>query len=500
MDEITVADLLAWEPRLRLVREGPSRGMDRPVTWAVAARALPPALPTLHGGEVILLPSTVLTEQHVAVETLLPELAHQRVAAVVVDQATLPPALVRDSAPIPLLCWLGSPVSVEVESELNRLLTERRGEIYRLGTELGRLLSNLTATGAGLKQVLEVTREEVALPVFVTDRTGIVLAGAEMSANGRDPIRFDPATGGANLVEQPLRGGGRVWLGPVEPARRAVARLTADRVAVAVEAALDGANWFRSRGPERAETLTGFILSAARREPSDARVQAVALGLDPAATFRVALSPEAAALQSLNRWYAPYGTLFELSDIGGLRAVLIEVRPGRMSGEPLDPRRGPAASASGQTVTDDSWIAQSSAVTGIAELTEAARQASYVAGLLGSGLIRRPAVRFDSATELGGFKLLYRFWGSDELAVFAAEILGDLVSHDRNGVLRQTLLHFLESGGSRVDAAERAAIHRNTLAYRLRRIAELTKLDPNQPGDRLSLHLAVLAQSIPVTT
>ena len=500
MDEITVADLLAWEPRLRLVLEGPARGTERAVTWAVAARALPPALPTLHGGELILLPASVLTEQHVALDTLLLELANQRVAAVVVDQASLPSARLGDGAPVPLLCLDGAPLSVEAESELNRLLTERRGEIYRLGTELGRLLSNLTATGAGLRQVLEVAREEVALPVYVTDRTGIVLAGAEMSVNGRDPMHFDPATGGDNLVAQPLRGGGRVWLGPVEPARRAVARLTADRVAVAVEAALDGANWFRSRGPERAETLTSFILSVARREPSDARVQAVALGLDPAATFRIALSPEGAALQTLNRWYAPYGTLFELSDISGWRAVLIEVRPGRMSGEPLDARRGPAASAVGQTVSEGTWIAQSSAVTGIAELTEAARQAAYVAGLLGSGLIRRPVVRFDSATELGGFKLLYRFWGTDELAGFASEILGDLVAHDRNGVLRQTLLHFLESGGSRVEAAERAAIHRNTLAYRLRRIAELTKLDPNQPEDRLSLHLAVLAQSIPVTT
>src|SRR5690606_5204506 len=103
----------------------------------------------------------------------------------------------------------------------------------------------------------------------------------------------------------------------------------------------------------------------------------------------------------------------------------------------------------------------------------------------------------DSATELGGFSLLYRLWGSAELSRFAQEILGDLLSNDKSGVLRQTLLHFLESGGSRVEAADRAAIHRNTLAYRLRRITELTQLNPQNPGDRLSLHLAILAQSIP---
>jgi DNA-binding PucR family transcriptional regulator len=146
------------------------------------------------------------------------------------------------------------------------------------------------------------------------------------------------------------------------------------------------------------------------------------------------------------------------------------------------------------------WVAQSGAVNGIGELTEAARQAAYVAGLIGAGLIERSSVRFDSATELGGFSLLYRFWGTSELTDFAGEILGDLLNQDKSGVLRQTLLHFLESGGSRVEAAERAAIHRNTLAYRLRRIAELTKLNPHLPGDRLSLHLAILAQSIPAAT
>jgi DNA-binding PucR family transcriptional regulator len=120
--------------------------------------------------------------------------------------------------------------------------------------------------------------------------------------------------------------------------------------------------------------------------------------------------------------------------------------------------------------------------------------------LIGAGLIERTSVRFDSAIELGGFSLLYRFWGSTELEDFAREILGDLLQHDKSGALRETLLHFLESGGSRVEAAERAAIHRNTLAYRMRRITELTRLNPHQPGDRLSLHLAILAQSIPAAT
>lgn len=497
MDEITVGDLLAWEPRLHLVTPATNRSLERMVSWVVAARTLPPVLPALRGGEVILLPETVIEEQGVALPALLDDLARQRVAAVVLDQSSVAPDLRTGGGPLPVLSLNGLHAGVEVESDLNRLVTEHRGEIYRRGTDLGRILSALTATGAGLKQVLDVTHEEIAWPIFVTDRTGIILAAAGLDASGPDSSRFDASQADPDLVEHPLRGGGRVWLGPVMPEHRAVARIAADRLSLAVEAALSGANWYRSRGPERAETLTNFILTASRLEPSDARVQAVAIGLDPGATFRVALAPARSALQAVSRAYAPAGTLYEVADIAGHCAMLIEFKPGRVRISQADGRRSSGDQPALAPAGSGAWVAQSGAVNGIAELTEAARQAAYVAGLIGAGLIERSSVRFDSATELGGFSLLYRFWGSAELSDFAQAILGDLLIHDKSGVLRQTLLHFLESGGSRVEAAERAAIHRNTLAYRLRRIAELTQLNPHQPGDRLSLHLAILAQSIP---
>ena len=493
VDEIRIEDVLAWEARLQLVGEYSPKGRSATVTWAVAARTRPPALPALRGGEIVLLPAAVLAGQGVPFQQLLGELAQQRVAAVVVDAAHVPEAIPSASS-MPVLSLRGAQVGVEFESELNRLLTEHRGENYRLGTELGRQLSTLTAGGAGLQQVLDVASQIIDLPVFVTDRTGIVLAASDGAKAGLDTVRFDSATAGPDVIEHPLRGAGRLWLGPVPADRRAVARVAADRTATAVEAALTGANWFRSHGPERATSLTRFVLTVARCEPSDARVRAVALGLDPAATFRVALSPRSDALQSLARRFGPLGNVRELSDIMGLCATLIELK------------RGPAEERSfelGSTLSPeaaDCWVAQSAAVTGLAELTEAARQAAYVASLLSGGLIRRQSVRFDQATELGAFRLLYRFWGSSELDAFANGILGDLVAHDRNDVLQQTLLYFLETGGSRVAAAERAAIHRNTLAYRLRRIAELTALDPNEPDDRLALHLALLARALPRPT
>jgi DNA-binding PucR family transcriptional regulator len=88
-------------------------------------------------------------------------------------------------------------------------------------------------------------------------------------------------------------------------------------------------------------------------------------------------------------------------------------------------------------------------------------------------------------------------WGTPELATYVADALGALPGHDRRGTLRQTLLSYLETGGSHVAAAACLGIHRNTLAYRLKQIALLTGHDPNDPCKRLLLHLALLAASLP---
>ena len=91
----------------------------------------------------------------------------------------------------------------------------------------------------------------------------------------------------------------------------------------------------------------------------------------------------------------------------------------------------------------------------------------------------------------------FRLWGTQELERFSAEALGDLVANDRRGALRETLLTFLECGGSHVDAARQLNIHRNTLAYRLKQIADSTHRDPAEPAARLTLHLALLGTMLP---
>jgi purine catabolism regulator len=77
-----------------------------------------------------------------------------------------------------------------------------------------------------------------------------------------------------------------------------------------------------------------------------------------------------------------------------------------------------------------------------------------------------------------------------------AEALGALELRDQRGTLRETLRAFLETGGSHAGASDRLGIHRNTLAYRLRRIGELIGRDVGDPRSWLTLHLALSASEL----
>jgi hypothetical protein len=74
-------------------------------------------------------------------------------------------------------------------------------------------------------------------------------------------------------------------------------------------------------------------------------------------------------------------------------------------------------------------------------------------------------------------------------------VLGPLKAKDSGGVLLQTLKCFLDTG-SIPQTASRLVVHPNTAAYRLRRVAELTGLDPRVPSEAAVLVLALAADDL----
>lgn len=75
------------------------------------------------------------------------------------------------------------------------------------------------------------------------------------------------------------------------------------------------------------------------------------------------------------------------------------------------------------------------------------------------------------------------------------ELVSPLEEYDREhrGDLVRTLTVFFEANANASEAAERLFLHRNSMAYRMERIREITGLNLKSPDARLALQLGLLA-------
>jgi hypothetical protein len=124
-----------------------------------------------------------------------------------------------------------------------------------------------------------------------------------------------------------------------------------------------------------------------------------------------------------------------------------------------------------------------------ASLTEA-RLAAIVAA-------RQPSGGFAHYDRLGADRLLLllRRDNRQEFEAFVRATLGPLLDHDRHSAtpLLPTVASFLSHGGRLRETAADIFVHRNTLAYRLDRAADLLGADLKDPAARLSVELALRA-------
>ncbi|MGB3306277.1 MAG: hypothetical protein WBA63_08830, partial [Thermomicrobiales bacterium] len=225
--EITLRDLLVWEPRLQsqgLAAHGVADDelLANDVDWVVTARASSPMLPLLRGGELVLLPRRVVSESGVPLAMLLQEMADSPVSGVLTD-IPLESAI---NLPIPVLSI--STITPDLESTINRLLTSRRGDLLRKGADLEHIISELIDRRAAPADMIAALAESLGIGLTIsTDRGAIILT----TANGAEPPRLPRlsevavgvVTGG--WLQLPLRGRRLLWIGPLPPAMEALARL-----------------------------------------------------------------------------------------------------------------------------------------------------------------------------------------------------------------------------------------------------------------------------------
>jgi purine catabolism regulator len=493
--DITLSDLLILEPRISPAAvHGAQPTLDSAdsitVSWAVTARTTPPHLPSLRGGEVLIVPPRVVGELDTGLSALLREAALRRASAIMMSAEDIRRLSQFDHrGEFLLLEWHGD-LGGDTETLINRRLTESRGELYRVGSELERKLAELAVNRSGVGAFVRLASAATNIPISVLDSAGRVVASSLEDSSALQAEYADEDL----LIRREIFGLGTVTLGPLRPDLRVTARFLQERIIAAAEAAMKHDEAARPRGPRRAEA-TEALLAGQRTSASEQRADALALGLDPDAVFFVAVSLGESD-SALARALGPLGAVYPAGGTNGKRAILVAAN--RRTAVPSLAHRVAEIKRRWECdhAADGATLALSAPAFGVASLPAAAREAQFVASLQAQSAFPKRAVSFASVDDVGALRLLYHLRDTTELRHFVSEALGTLEYRDQRGTLRATLRAFLESGGSQVDASHRLGIHRNTLAYRLRRIGEIVGRDVADPGSWLTLHLALRASEM----
>lgn len=100
--------------------------------------------------------------------------------------------------------------------------------------------------------------------------------------------------------------------------------------------------------------------------------------------------------------------------------------------------------------------------------------------------------------DLGAYALLHAGASTDDLRAFAQSVLGPLREYDRKHQteLERTLQRYFACGQNVKTASEQLSVHRHTVFYRLRQIAEICRCDLAAPHDQLTLRLAMAIDAL----
>lgn len=511
------------------------------INWAVNVRAQPPAFPDIYGGELALVSMDILRSYNarISLSEVIQHLAQAGVRAVAaIDDVTDLSIAVANEVHVALLALPGDSNLTRIERAVNTLIVNHTAQLNQRAMEIQRQLSRLVAENRDLNSLLQILARATAKPVVVHDDAGVLMAQVYPNVSRRAGVS------GRSILQSLPYGAFQTWLEKEAPESEGaiVPSPLGYTTVLKVEKRVAG---YLSLVDKQA-TLDDFerlILTYG------ADVCAIEIAKNRAIAFAV----EQARGDWVQMWLSGTPADDDLLttraqqagfDIGGSYMAVV-FRASTRSGAPLpleslislvrdDMTRRQINGAVGQYV--DVIVAlyplenptQTPRVRRIVEEMREQLAARTPSGLVGAG-ISYPAASLSGlreayreakdalsiANELGDREAV-TFYGDlklfqlllalkdrnlDHLRRFHKETLGLLVEHDdrKQGDLIRTLNGFFEANGNLAKAAEALDVHRNTLVYRLERIAELTQMNLDDADNRLILHLALKIQRVLAT-
>ena len=515
---------------------------DTEVNWSVTIRAQPPVFPDIYGGELALVSMDVLRsfDSRLTLASVLRQLADFGVNGVLATGA-----VEQDAVEAATDCGVAL-VSVPVETSLttveravNALILNRSARLTERAIEIQRQLSRLAAENRDLKSLLQVMSRSTGKSIAIHDDAGALITQilpyvGRRGLNGRGgavPARHDefqqwisldaPSTPGM-ISASPL---GYTTVLKVE--KRVAGYLSVidsadsltefDRLVLTYGADVCAIEMAKNRAIASAveQTRGDWIQMWLSGTPADddlLRTRAQQAGFQPGSLYAVAVFRTVAeAGQSV-----PLEPLISLvrDDMSrrGVNGAVGQYVDVIVALYPLDDEESVALQRARSCIEDvRAQIANrtpkgqvaagiSRPATGLSNLRDAYREAKDAVGIAYE-LSDHDATTYYGDLKLYKLLLALKERNLEHLQRFYQDALGPLVEHDqrKQSDLVRTLSGFFAANGNLAKAALELDVHRNTLVYRLERIADLTKLDLDDSDNRLILHLALKTQRVLAT-
>ncbi len=512
------------------------------VNWAVTIRAQPPVLPDIYGGELALVSMDVLRsfDSRLTLASVLRQLADFGVSAVLATSLLEETALeAANDCGVALLSLPNTTSLTSVERAVNSLILNRSARLTERAIEIQRQLTRLAAENRDLSTLLQVIARSTGKPIAIHDGAGQLITQIRPYA-GRRGWNGRPATAGPRYEKF------RLWLNQEAPSALGSISLSplGYTTMLKVEKRLAG---YLSL-IDRSENLTEFdrlvltygadvcamemaknraIASAVEQTRGD-WIQMwlsggpVDKGLLLARALQAGFQPDSLYVAAVYRAISRTGQVLPLEALLSLArdTMLRRGLPGA-AGQyvdaivtllPLESEDANALARARAAVEDlraqlASRLSQGQVAAGISRpasgltsLRDAYREAKDAVGIADE-LGERASTTFYGDLKLYQLLLALKDRNLPHLQQFYQDALGPLVEQDRRkqSDLVRTLAGFFAANGNLAKASKALDVHRNTLVYRLERIAELTALDLDDADNRLLLHLALKAQRVLAT-
>lgn len=365
-------------------------------------------------------------------------------------------------------------------------------------------LARIAASGSGVKALATYLAQAAGCDVLVEDIERQRLAAAGSTARSHGERSAEPAH------QLPIAAGSTPlgWVSLFSPngaplpnpeRMTTVLRLAAAAIAVELAREHDG-------GRGRRRTFWERLVARAYHDPVAARDDAAARGITCAAQYvAVVLEPdvtdETHASAEFGELRSHASDVFRTGDaeLGMLEraALLVLLVPAPREIDVENVRT--AASLLPKTLSKRKSTLQIAGGVGTVEpLLSAARSVEHAeAALTISRTIYGPG-HVSAYDDLGAYPLLLRGASSDALRAFATSTLAPLRAYDdkHQTELERTLRLYFATGQNVKTTAAELNVHRHTVFYRLRQIAEITGRSLESAHDQLTLRLAIAIDAL----